>query len=123
MVYDAGRVQDQTASASGVSEAVYTVKQLSSLARVSVRTLHYYDEIGLPRPSEVRSNGYRYYEALNQKIRRLHELVDIATFQELHPELPAYLEAAITQYVDDLETAEIERMLAEDEMERLRRLQ
>lgn len=41
----------------------------------------------------------------------------IATFQQFHPELPDYLHAAITQYVDDLEHAEIVRMLAEDEGE------
>lgn len=41
---------------------MYTVKQLSNLAGVSVRTLHYYDEIGLLTPSYVGANGYRYYE-------------------------------------------------------------
>lgn len=41
---------------------MYTVKQLSDLAQVSVRTLHYYDEIGLLRPSQVGSNNYRYYD-------------------------------------------------------------
>lgn len=46
----------------------------------------------------------------------------IANFQKLHPDLPAYLETAITQYVDDLETAELERMLAEDERNRGERL-
>ncbi len=40
---------------------MYTVKQLSDLAGVSVRTLHYYDEIGLLKPSSVGENGYRYY--------------------------------------------------------------
>jgi DNA-binding transcriptional MerR regulator len=40
---------------------VYTVKQLSDLAGVSARTLHYYDEIGLLKPSRVGGNGYRYY--------------------------------------------------------------
>jgi DNA-binding transcriptional MerR regulator len=40
---------------------MYTVKQLSDLAGVSVRTLHYYDEIGLLKPSSVRENGYRSY--------------------------------------------------------------
>ncbi len=40
---------------------VYTVKQLSNLAGVSVRTLHYYDEIGLLKPSSIGQNGYRYY--------------------------------------------------------------
>ncbi len=42
----------------------------------------------------------------------------ITNFQKLHPDLPAYLQEGITQYVDDLETAEIERMLAEDDEDR-----
>lgn len=40
----------------------YTVKQLARLADVTPRTLHYYDEIGLLRPSTVGDNGYRYYD-------------------------------------------------------------
>lgn len=40
----------------------YTVKQLADLADVTPRTLHYYDEIGLLRPSSVGENGYRYYD-------------------------------------------------------------
>jgi MerR family transcriptional regulator, thiopeptide resistance regulator len=40
---------------------VYTVKQLSKLAGISTRTLHYYDEIGLLKPSKIGENGYRYY--------------------------------------------------------------
>ena len=43
------------------SNMEYTVKQLSGLAGVSVRTLHYYDEISILKPSSRRSNGYRYY--------------------------------------------------------------
>lgn len=39
----------------------YTVKQLAKMAGVSVRTLHYYDEIGLLKPSFVKPNGYRCY--------------------------------------------------------------
>jgi MerR family transcriptional regulator, thiopeptide resistance regulator len=38
-----------------------TVKQLSKLAGITPRTLHYYDEIGLLKPSQVGENGYRYY--------------------------------------------------------------
>ncbi len=41
---------------------MYTVKQLSDLAGVSVRTLHYYDEIDLLKPTSVGENGYRYYD-------------------------------------------------------------
>ncbi|MCL4487048.1 MAG: MerR family transcriptional regulator [Chloroflexi bacterium] len=40
----------------------YTVKQLADLAGVSVRTLHYYDEIELLAPASVGENGYRRYD-------------------------------------------------------------
>lgn len=268
---------------------MYTVKQLADLAQISVRTLHYYDEIDLLRPSQVGANGYRYYDdtallrlqqilfyreiglellqireildspdfdllaalrshraVLQQKISRLENLIStvdstimhlkgernmsrkrlfeafseekqkeyerearlqygpdkvnesirlwnsysaaqkqaigeegnqvysdfvdaleagkspdsaevqdiarrwhrhlhyfyeptleilrglsetynthpefIANFQKLHVDLPAFLQAAIAQYVDDLETADLERMLAEDDTNRLNRL-
>jgi len=39
----------------------YTVGQLASMAGVSVRTLHHYDEIGLLAPSARSDNGYRLY--------------------------------------------------------------
>jgi len=41
---------------------MYSVKQLARLAGVSVRTLHYYDHIGLLKPSSYGENGYRYYD-------------------------------------------------------------
>jgi MerR family transcriptional regulator, thiopeptide resistance regulator len=41
---------------------MYTVKQLSQLAGITARTLHYYDEIGLLSPARVGDNGYRYYD-------------------------------------------------------------
>ncbi len=47
---------------------MFTVKQLSSLAGITPRTLHHYDAIGLLKPSQVAKNGYRYYgeDALQQ---------------------------------------------------------
>jgi DNA-binding transcriptional MerR regulator len=39
----------------------YTIKKLADIAGVSVRTLHYYDEIGLLKPQYRSENGYRYY--------------------------------------------------------------
>jgi len=39
----------------------YTVKQLADLAGVSIRTLHYYDDIGILKPASYGENGYRYY--------------------------------------------------------------
>jgi DNA-binding transcriptional MerR regulator len=40
---------------------VYTVKQMSGLAGISVRTLHYCDEIGLLVPVSRSAAGYRLY--------------------------------------------------------------
>jgi DNA-binding transcriptional MerR regulator len=42
------------------NESSYRVKQVAELTGVSVRTLHYYDEIGLLVPARTRS-GYRSY--------------------------------------------------------------
>ena len=43
----------------------YKVKQVARLASVSVRTLHYYDEIGLLTPSGRSNGGYRLYDEAN----------------------------------------------------------
>lgn len=48
----------------------YTVKKLAELSGVSVRTLHFYDEIGLLPPAYVADNGYRYYE--EEQLLNLH---------------------------------------------------
>ena len=39
----------------------YTVNTLANLSSVSVRTLRFYDEIGLLKPAFIAENGYRYY--------------------------------------------------------------
>lgn len=49
-----------------------------------------------------------------------HESEDFAAFfQKIHPDMTAYLRDAIVQYVDDIETAELERMLLEEAEGRL----
>ncbi len=53
--------------------ARYTVRQLADIARVSVRTLHHYDDIGLLKPAFLGHNGYRYYEA--QQLYRLQHIL------------------------------------------------
>lgn len=60
----------------------YTVKELAKLSGVSVRTLHYYDEIGLLCPAYHGENGYRHYGE-----RELLLLQQILFFRELGIEL------------------------------------
>lgn len=55
-----------------------TVKQVSELTGISVRTLHYYDEIGLLAPSKVTEAGYRMYDD-----EALQGLQQILFFREL----------------------------------------
>ncbi|UCC17924.1 MAG: MerR family transcriptional regulator [Dehalococcoidales bacterium] len=56
----------------------YTIKKLADVAGISVRTLHYYDEIGLLKPQYRRENGYRYYGEDEVKL-----LQQIMLFREL----------------------------------------
>lgn len=61
---------------------VYTVAKLAKISGVSVRTLHWYDEVGLLRPAYHGANGYRYYEE-----EQLLMLQQILFFRELGFEL------------------------------------
>lgn len=54
-----------------------TVKEISELTGISVRTLHYYDEIGLFTPTEKSEAGYRLYDD-----KALETLQQILFFRE-----------------------------------------
>lgn len=50
------------------------IKEFAELTGVSVRTLHYYDEIGLLKPSFVdEQNGYRFYDETS--LERMQEIL------------------------------------------------
>ena len=55
-----------------------TVKEVSRITGVSVRTLHHYDAIGLLRPTQVTESGYRLYDDA-----ALQRLQTILFFREL----------------------------------------
>ena len=55
-----------------------TVKEVSRITGVSVRTLHHYDAIGLFRPTQVTESGYRLYDDA-----ALQRLQTILFFREL----------------------------------------
>jgi DNA-binding transcriptional MerR regulator len=61
-----------------ISAMKYTVNQLATLASISVRTLHHYDQVGLLKPALIRKNGYREYGE-----RELLLLQQILFFREL----------------------------------------
>lgn len=56
----------------------WTIKQFAEYMGVSVRTLHYYDEIGLLKPSSVNEqSGYRFYDCVSYA-----RMQDILFFRE-----------------------------------------
>ena len=54
------------------------INEVAKLTGVTVRTLHYYDEFGLLKPSTITENGYRIYDEKN-----LETLQEILFFREL----------------------------------------
>jgi DNA-binding transcriptional MerR regulator len=55
-------VQAMVACTSKTKAMAYTVKQVAAMSGVSVRTLHFYDEMTLLKPAYTKPNGYRIYE-------------------------------------------------------------
>ncbi len=75
----------------------YSIHDLSELSGVSTRTLRWYDEIGLLKPSRVAASGYRYYgpaqvdrlqailtyRALGMELARIRDCLDAPSFDRL----------------------------------------
>lgn len=95
-----------------------TISEAARLAGVSVRTLHYYDEIGILSPSSVDvQNGYRYYNA--QAIERLREIM---FFRELDFPLRDIISILSSPDYDKQKALEMQRGLLLIKRERTDRL-
>ena len=51
----------------------YGIKEVANLTGLTTRTLRYYDEIDLLKPSRVGDNGYRFYES--KKLETLQQIM------------------------------------------------
>ena len=69
----------------------YSIQELSRLSGVTTRTLRWYDQIGLLKPSRVAESGYRYYGCAE-----VDRLQDILYYRALGVEL-----AKIKECLDD----------------------
>src|SRR4029078_13247679 len=75
----------------------YTVKQVARMSGVSVRTLHFYDEVGLLKPAYVGANGYRFsgapplltlqqilfYRQLGFELKQIKRILGRADFEKI----------------------------------------
>lgn len=95
----------------------YTVSEIAGLSGVSVRTLHYYDEIGLLSPIMISETGYRYYNDSS-----LEKLQQIMFYKELDfslKEIGAILGATGYQKEDALNKQRELLILKRDRLDRL----
>lgn len=67
-----------------------TVKEISRLTGISVRTLHYYDEINLLKPTQITDAGYRLYD--DTALERLHSILLFKELQFPLKEIKAILD-------------------------------
>ena len=67
-----------------------TVKEISDLTGISVRTLHYYDEIGLLKPTDKSEAGYRLYD--DKALETLQQILFFREFDISLKEIKAVME-------------------------------
>lgn len=94
-----------------------TVKQVSRLTGVSVRTLHHYDAIGLLKPGKVTESGYRLYDD-----GALHRLQSILLLRELKFSLKDIGEILDSPGFDPMEALEQQIALLELQRDHLDKL-
>lgn len=94
-----------------------TVKEVSTLTGVSVRTLHHYDAIGLLKPTRVTEAGYRLYD--DTALRRLQTIL---LFRELQFPLKEIREILDSPEFDPKEALEQQIHLLELQRQHLDRL-
>lgn len=94
-----------------------TVKELSKITRISVRTLHYYDEIGLLHPTTCSDAGYRYYDD-----EALEKLQQILFFREFDMPLKVIKTIMDNPALDRNQILQSQRDMLELKKERLERL-
>ena len=94
------------------------IKEFARMAGVSVRTLHYYDEIGLLRPACVdRATGYRFYDEAS-----LLRMQEILFYRELDFSLKQIAELLSSPNHDSKQSLEAQKRLLTLKKERLERL-
>lgn len=80
----------------------YTVKELSKLAGVSIRTLHHYDDINLLKPSERTDSNYRIYT--EKELLRLQQILFFKELEFSLDEIKAILDDPNFNAIEQLKT-------------------
>ena len=96
---------------------MYTVKNLAKFSGISVRTLHFYDEIGLLKPAFYGDNKYRYY-----KQEQLLILQQILFFREFGFPLDEIKKIIGSNDFDKVEALKTHKYTLEHDLNRIKKL-
>ncbi len=94
-----------------------TVKEVSNLTGISVRTLHYYDEIGLLKPTGKSEAGYRLYDD-----KALETLQQVLFFREFDIPLKEIKAVMASPALDRNQILQMQRKMLAAKKERMERL-
>ncbi len=94
-----------------------TVKEISNLTGISVRTLHYYDEIGLLKPTEKSDAGYRLYD--DKALETLQQILFFREFDISLKEIKAVLD---NPALERNQILQVQRKMLVTKKERMERL-
>ena len=94
-----------------------TVKEISDLTGISVRTLHYYDEIGLLKPTEKSDAGYRIYD--DKALETLQQILFFREFDISLKEIKAVLD---NPALERNQILQVQRKMLVTKKERMERL-
>ncbi len=94
-----------------------TVKEISKLTGISVRALHYYDEIGLLKPTAKSEAGYRLYD--DKALEALQQVLFFREFDISLKEIKAILD---NPELDKEKILKMQRKMLVAKKERLERL-
>ena len=94
-----------------------TVKEISDLTGISVRTLHYYDEIGLLKPTKKSDAGYRLYD--DKALETLQQVLFFREFDIPLKEIKAVMENPVLERNQILQMQRKMLVAKKERMERL----
>src|SRR5699024_3062813 len=109
MLYNANQVATEVTG-------LYSIGELARISKTTVRTLRYYDEIGILKPANVSNGGHRYYD--EDAITELHYIL---TLKEIGFDLEKIKDIMTNQKTSPKELLEMRLEMITSEIQELER--
>jgi len=90
---------------------MYKIGLFSTIGKVTIKALHYYDEVGLLKPERIdEENGYRYYST--EQLFKLHQIISLKQIGFSIEDIKSIINGQNIDEIIDKRKTEIENMLS-----------